>query len=411
MNNVLTKNNLYCERNSYSFKLNDLTFIFFFGINLIYPFLNTFLGSMISDWICIGIFFSLLLLTFLIEKNSFKIDMLLIPLFVLLVFYITSLVHPEYANLIFTNDATSIFNTIFVYNTGIAYYVILRLEDNPNRLLNKLFYAAFIVWISFTIRSGLSYFGIVTTLSSDGDNHAYGYAFLFSMIMFFYRFKATKKFSNLIIFIISLVQIVLYGSRTAFISAILFALLYMLFLEKKRKFRNKAFIISFLSIIVLILTSDYFAKLIYGFLISIGFQSRTLDLFISGDGITLDGGRLEMYEQAISFLKSNFWGLGIYWDRYYVRFTYVHNIVFEMLLDFGWILGTIILMLLVISSCKMFVSRNENWKKIFILFFCLTFIRLTLSYSFWIDSNFWALIAIFVSFFSFKKIRGDSSNA
>ena len=73
------------------------------------------------------------------------------------------------------------------------------------------------------------------------------------------------------------------------------------------------------------------------------------------------------------------------------------------MIDFGWIVGGTLLLVLIRNIVLILKSDDKQWKILFMLFFSLSMIRLTLSYSFWYDTNFWAMIAIILGYRYYLK--------
>lgn len=101
---------------------------------------------------------------------------------------------------------------------------------------------------------------------------------------------------------------------------------------------------------------------------------------------------------------------GLLSDRYYLRnygqytswMVYPHNIILELLIDFGTVLGTILSSLLLIKVIRnMFFAGNEDRKRICILICILTMVRLFVSSSFIIEGNFYIMLGFL---FGVKKL-------
>lgn len=95
-----------------------------------------------------------------------------------------------------------------------------------------------------------------------------------------------------------------------------------------------------------------------------------------------------------NILNNNLWGHGIFGDRYFLDGTYAHNIFLEVWLDFGIILGTLVLLFLIVFITKTFLRSND--KKLFLLFFSLGFMPLLVSGSYLISIMFSILIGFLI---------------
>lgn len=107
-------------------------------------------------------------------------------------------------------------------------------------------------------------------------------------------------------------------------------------------------------------------------------------------------GRIADYRIGMKLIKDNwFTGCGLGGERYYLGGVYVHNIILEILIDFGVFFGAIVLIWLTKVIIFMFLERNEEIKNVCLaLFFSMGFLKLLLSSSYIIEPSFFAMIAI-----------------
>ena len=107
-----------------------------------------------------------------------------------------------------------------------------------------------------------------------------------------------------------------------------------------------------------------------------------------------------------------FTGSGMAGDRYWLNAlgygktgAYTHNIFGELLIDYGIILGTILILFLCIMIYLCFIKRESMYLKIFkILFFSLGFSRLLLSSSYIIEVGFYVMMAMMIRGIKFRYI-------
>jgi len=112
---------------------------------------------------------------------------------------------------------------------------------------------------------------------------------------------------------------------------------------------------------------------------------------------------------AIDMIKNGFWGYGAYGDRYVIGRVYwvgyCHNIFLELLINYGWIIGGILCISIVVTSLKMLITcKNESWWICFVIFFVPS-MKLLLSGSYWYLEAFWACIAVYLMYR--KHIRSE----
>lgn len=380
-----------------------LMILSFYSYDLLYPLFSVLVGPDVSELLCLFILLFSVLIGLVHRSRILKFDAVMLYFVCLVLFCLTVIRYPEYRIYIFGED-NSVLKNVFSIRHGIILYALYRIEEDPTLLLGDIKLAAIPVWISYTLRT---FSGAGT--EEYGYNHAYGFAFLFVCLIFLIFFLREKKITYLVISSIALLQVIMYASRTALLAYLLFLLFYILFVSTTKNNKIKKIIGLVLSAIaVIVFTSKQVLLGIVGLLESIGISSRTLQLFALGS-VELDGGRKMMYEQSWEILKNKPLGCGLYWDRYaFPRFHYVHSFLYEVLIDFGWIIGGLLLFLLIIMTIRILRSDSIEFKLLFMMFFSLSMVRLMLSYSFWLEDNFWAMLAIIINFWLLQRSKTQS---
>lgn len=346
----------------------------------------------IAHWMCDGLVLAAILYAIAENPHRIKLWAVAVIVFAGASFAWTHVQHPEYDEDMFV--ASDIFGEIFSLRRGLALLFILSLESDPRNILRTLQPCALIVWLAYTIRSLL---GI--GLSELGSNHDYGYAFLMVSIVFSLEFIKKKNVWHFLGMVIPLVQVILYASRTAILSYGLFWVLRVVFSRTRSQHHGRKAIISIaLLALGFLLTSSFFVGIVRDVTESLGVSSKIIESYVQGN-FEMDEGRAMMYENNRSLLLEHPAGLGVYWDRYlYTRFHYTHNVVYEMLLDYGWFLGGAILAGIVLGGFSLMAKGDDAWKDLFMLFFCLCAVRLCLSHSFWVNKDFWGMIAVLLAY-------------
>ena len=114
--------------------------------------------------------------------------------------------------------------------------------------------------------------------------------------------------------------------------------------------------------------------------------------------ISDDNGRKEIWNAAIDMIKTNPFGYGAMGTRHVIYFIHdvghPHQVFLEILVDFGVLLGSIIIIIFIYQSAKILFSNKYNdWFPIYVLFFCRS-CQLLLSGTFWHVAAIWACIGI-----------------
>lgn len=152
------------------------------------------------------------------------------------------------------------------------------------------------------------------------------------------------KVYRAVIAVLGVGLILVAGCRGALLGAVIAPSIYIFFfgkLNKKIKYRIT------ILLVVLLLTVLFFydpiLQAVSSKLTGIGLNSRTLKMLLNSS-ITDDSGRGEIFQNAMS--QVGLLGHGLWGDRVILNGVYPHNIIAEILVDYGWILGSGILILL-----------------------------------------------------------------
>lgn len=401
----------------------ELSVFLFFSNDLIYAIFNSIFPQKFSRLICIFIIYLPIILVFLHGSrkkrivNKIHIDFYILLGIVLLFFMITLLFNPDYYDTYFTTNYWNIFNSVFNWRSGIFAYLFIRLlENKPYRLLSVLELASWSIFVYGTIRifstmNSIGYFTAVNVTTGAIVYKSYdislGYKLVLALIILSVTFLKDKRKINLLPIIMLFIEIVLWGSRGAIFSYVIFIALYVMFGENNRV-TVKKITYSFIGIVIVIfILSDPFKQYLSNFVQKYDINSRTINYFIE-ESTVLDKGRNDSWETTWELIKEKpIIGNGAYSDRYYFN-IYCHQFILEIMLNFGMLFGSMILVILLFGTIKMLIKCNDrNYRLIFIIFFSATCFKLTVSSSFWIDSTFWACIASYVNYFKNKNINSD----
>lgn len=205
--------------------------------------------------------------------------------------------------------------------------------------------------------------------------------------------------------IVSLYLQIFYGSRMSFASALVFIVLLELFELRNDSSRRSVIKVTIL-IICSILGIAYFSEIMEWFLKTLevmGFaDSRTVQKLIDGS-VFESAGRDIIYKRAEHELGNLGAGMyGFFGDRIvfekYGGIVYVHNIFYELIFSFGWILGGYISLWLIMKIVKNYFFQKDNMKRVMVSYFvCLIFLRLLVSGTFMTEGQFLLLIGVLCS--------------
>lgn len=145
--------------------------------------------------------------------------------------------------------------------------------------------------------------------------------------------------------ILGICLIFVAGCRGALLGAVISPLIYIFFfgrLDKNIKYRVTILLVALLLIVLFFY--DPILQAVSSKLTSIGLNSRTLEKFLNSS-ITDDSGRGSILQNTM--MNVDLIGHGLWGDRVILNGRYPHNIIAEILIDYGWILGSGIVILLI----------------------------------------------------------------
>ena len=331
----------------------------------------------------------------IIYSKSLKIDSVFFVIFLILSISCTVLFFPQ--NSIFLEQL--IFSFIYII---LAYCVVrndlIDLKELENKIIKVariLFFALFIVLASV----------LKFNVNEEYMNYSDANSIVSAILLYSAIVKGNKH--DYITGFASFLLILLYGSRGSFLSLCLLILLFLLF--KKNSIRKQILLyVLFLIILVLILFWNDILYYMRGVLDKFDINSRTIASMFS-DSFFSSLSRKAIYQYLFELIKENaLLGIGLCGDRYYMPFVfrsnnieYAHNLFIEIVLDYGLILGSIIIIYILkqIFSGFFFNKKIDYEDKCFIaILFAISFVQLLVSRSYLSEISFFILLAYSTSF-------------
>nr|WP_312579452.1 O-antigen ligase family protein [Sedimentibacter sp.] len=314
----------------------------------------------------------------------------LIAVFIFLLHYLIFPENREYIiDLLFPFFFTSL--PAFIYALSIRDFGVLK------SIMKKASYIVFVfgLFLGLVIFLGRSSVGVYSMSLS--------YYMLLPAIMFLDELLDELSLKTLLFTVLSLIIILALGSRGAILCVVVFVLLKFIRPNSKRTYKRA---IGHFSLFGLgILAFIFFEQIImniYNFLLRFGISSRTLILFLR-DEVSLSG-RDRIYETIIKEITGNpIVGIGIAGDRPLFTSGYVHNIFFEILADFGIILGFFLSLGIILLTIKSLFIKDRAKYNLVIIWISLGFVHLMVSSSYLIDIKFWILLGLMINILKEKK--------
>lgn len=272
---------------------------------------------------------------------------------------------------------------IFIYYTAI---------DDKSILLEMLIKSSY-----YQMMLGIVFF-IATDFSVIRYDMVFSYLILVPVEILLYKIYRDFNFIDVLLVFAGIMMIIIMGSRGPLLSLVL----YWIFLTIKhiRNSKNvvRHFIRSSLFIAVIIIVLMNFDLMIVKLdlvLKNMGFGSRTLRIFLSSSA-DFSSGRINIYSFIVECIKERpLLGYGLAGDRVLLGGTYPHNFFLEVLVQFGVIIGGLIIILFIYFCIKgMFNNKDEAETDLALLFFGIGFIQLLVSGSYLTSGNFWLFMSI-----------------
>lgn len=392
--------------------------VLFFCGSAIRFILNNTVGKMGLSSLIPGIYAVLLIgflfLSVLMNLKKTRYVLLFIGVFtaVSLYFGFTVMLHPEYMYY-YCRETVGVWDELFSPVTGCIYgLLVIILCQKTECIWKGLKCCAWIDLAYYTIRvlianksghwSGYDAAGNVIDTTYD---LGVGYSIMFILVIFLCMYSERKRIIYLIAAGYSLVLVLNNGSRGALIGLALGISLLMICRDNTRKWGFKQKLLIVLLLIMVVVAFGFLDQIVVWIgktLNNMGFNSRTINAMLSST-LFDDNGRNRITERAlIAIEEGGVFGLGAFGDRPYIApyywWGYSHNIVLEIICDFGIIFGIILLGMLLKNLIHiLFAPKDKESKYVFIVMLSSCG-KLFVSDTIWGYPQFWALLGFMVLF-------------
>lgn len=261
---------------------------------------------------------------------------------------------------------------------------------------------------SFEALRKASYIGIPAMILSIilGYFNYFGYMLFgvhllpFAMISAYYAYKMRNRL-DVLFAMISFLLIMFMAGRASLVTLIFYFVILVIARLKKRpsKQRKRLYFYIGIGASLLLLFWRPLLTLVNSILVSVGISSRNLQLLLEGNAGNLLY-RDHYYEFVSKAIHQNIFALhGIFGDRVildarYPNVSYVHNIVLEIQVTFGFLLGNLVLLILMYALLTSFLKGKQAKKQLIFFMACVVLPRLMISSSFMIEGNFYLFLGI-----------------
>lgn len=347
-------------------------------LNLINSLLNMVgLQTVLDTVVLYGLLFGLLFLGLLMatsDRRGMAIDILVMVGFFVLLYTSSYVLHPENRRYLLTSFLDYAGNPLYmVFLYSLPCYIFVR----------KLRVYAYFQKLLITFSYAIVVMSLVVFLFG-GNVHGkqymtFSYNMLLPLLVLVYHKPKRRKWLYNVFLWFSIIIFAIGGARGALLSFVAVILIYnflTLHMDKKTIVR-----LVLLIIVVggFLLFKDQILASINNLLKLFSIKSRTFEYIIQGQFLD-DNYRFAVYSAAWKYI--DLLGHGMRGDRIFFGGSYVHNILIELWMDFGWIFGTLIIVLLLMVLYFGIKNKNKPEHFYVFLFLSIGFFGLLLSGSY-----------------------------
>lgn len=304
-----------------------------------------------------------------------------------------------------------LFNSDFIFESwaipaairffsGIVGFFIISIQDDAKKA-TALFKILIVILFVYNF-----IYSLTATESSTylwGYDMGLGYRMMLPCVgAIYFALVPRKKFLERIfwfaIAIGALIVILSYGSRGPLLGIVAMLMLRFLslFSINKNIPLTKRILIIFAVVILVVLFYCNFNNILLFVsdkLVSQGITSRTINRLIAGT-VAYDNGRNNLWSVAIA--RISVLGHGPFSDQaYFGEGNFCHNFFIELYYDYGMIIGTVLLVMLVVNFIRIVKnSTRTEWYGLFTIYLSYCLARLSFSGTFWTETNFWVLLGL-----------------
>lgn len=285
----------------------------------------------------------------------------LITAFLLL---LTLVVHPDNTPFVISQG------TRFLLPVVLPSFLCLTTVYNYDTFEKTLYYVS---WATMALVL-LYVFGFFTGIVSISS---YNMAFSFACVLPFVVFYSHRRYYDWIACLLLFVVVIAIGARGPALCMLVYVIIDMF--QHKSKWRVLVLVIGVAFMVLL--------PLFMNWLDTIGISSRTLNMLMAGNIISETGRsgiRQHFYEEL---LNHPVLGIGFFGDRLYGETAYCHNILLEIVLDFGILVGGGLLITGIIVLISIYKKSDSEKKSMIIKYFCAFLLPFMTSGSYLIDSG------------------------
>lgn len=362
---------------------------------------------------CNSILYSYLRAVFMrIPFLRYAPDSIGIALFLLALVLSLKHIHVSLADIVFFLGALSIFllspllhpDTLPYWEDHAAYFILRVLPcyllglvmiqtDDKGKLVDFLYVLSCVTVIMDLLYQFLFGSAMSEIQSRFWGNMSGAYNLLPHLCLIAYYVITSPKWYNLVLWFVGSVYLLFLGTRGPVLCEFLCVVGMVCFFAT---WKHKKLILTIGSVLmVCFVFSPYLLAMLRwlrDLAAEFGLSVRIFD-FVLSNSISDSTGRNILAEKLIRAMDGHgLFGLGLYADRR-IMGSYAHNLVLELCVDFGYMLGSVFFAAaLIIPTAAFFVTKVQQEKGIILVLFCANLLSLMLSSSYLEAPNFFFLL-------------------
>ena len=308
--------------------------------------------------------------------------------------------------IIFPENSKALEQNLFQFVVLALPYYMYGIILDVDKFLKPLFYVS-LASIIITIFYQLIYLqggGGSSDIDTTDYNMSLSYDMLQHVLLVSWITLKERKLWQWPFMVLGILLLLSLGTRGPILCLIVFITIYVLFFQQMRHKRTIRLLAVSLALVA-ITYLEQIALFFQALMIQYGMSTRIFDKFLAEE-IDISSGRdyiqTTLYHELSS--NTNEFGFGLCGSYKYVN-TYPHNMFLEFWFSFGWVIGSILLLLLFILIIKSYIScrHNRNHLAFLSLLVCGSIIKLQMSGTFLDDALFFMLIGFCINTLRNKK--------
>lgn len=308
--------------------------------------------------------------------------------------------------IIFPENSEALEQHLFLYAVLALPYYLYGIILDVDKFLKPLFYVS-LTSIIITILYQLIYLqggGGSSDIDTTHYNMSLSYNMLQHVLLVSWITLKEMKLWQLPFMILGILLLLSLGTRGPLLCMIVFITTYVLFFQQMKHKNTIRFMVITLAFVA-ITYLEQIALFFQALMIQYGMSTRIFDKYLNGE-IEVSDARDYIKDTLYHELNcdTNGLGFGLCGSYKYVG-TYPHNMFLEFWFSFGWVIGSLLLLLLFSLMIKSSIAcrHNRNQLVFLLLLVCGSIIKLQMSGTFLDEALFFMLIGFCINTLRNKK--------